>query len=87
MSAPTPPDLPRKCFDGCQQVHALIANVEADFCTGIPTTLIKNTAAPLLEVQAAVLEDPKVGLLLLCVRGSTCPLYCYPVCVCSRCRR
>eukprot|EP00752_Nemacystus_decipiens_P018567 g16646.t1 len=42
------------------QVHAIIANVKADFCTGIPTTLIKDTAAPLLEVQAAVLEDPKV---------------------------
>eukprot|EP00903_Cladosiphon_okamuranus_P012912 g12055.t1 len=42
------------------QVHALIANVEADFCTGIPATLIKDTAAPLMEVHAAVLEDPKV---------------------------
>eukprot|EP00178_Gracilaria_changii_P004012 TRINITY_DN1610_c0_g1_i4.p2 TRINITY_DN1610_c0_g1~~TRINITY_DN1610_c0_g1_i4.p2 ORF type:complete len:202 (+),score=30.75 TRINITY_DN1610_c0_g1_i4:108-713(+) len=42
------------------QVHAVIANVEADFCTGIPPTLIKDTAAPLLEVQAAVMEDPKV---------------------------
>eukprot|EP00752_Nemacystus_decipiens_P018568 g16647.t1 len=42
------------------QVHAIIANVEADFCTGIPPTLIKDTAAPLMEVQAAVLEDPKV---------------------------
>eukprot|EP00752_Nemacystus_decipiens_P018565 g16644.t1 len=42
------------------QVHAVIANVEANFCTGIPTTLVKDTAAPLLEVQAAVLDDPKV---------------------------
>ena len=42
-------------------MHALIANVEAAFCTGIPATLIKDTAAPLMEVQAAVLEDPKVG--------------------------
>ena len=42
-------------------MHALIANVEAEFCTGIPATLIKDTAAPLMEVQAAVLEDPKVG--------------------------
>ena len=46
------------------QVHALIANVEADFLTGIPTTLIKDTAAPLLVVDAAVMEDPKVGLWL-----------------------
>eukprot|EP00752_Nemacystus_decipiens_P018574 g16653.t1 len=42
------------------QVHAVIANVEAGFCTGIPTTLIKDTAAPLLEVEAAVMDDPKV---------------------------
>eukprot|EP00903_Cladosiphon_okamuranus_P012823 g11983.t1 len=42
------------------QVHAIIANVEANFLTGIPTTLIKDTAAPLEEVQTAVLEDPKV---------------------------
>ena len=55
-------------------MHAIIANVEANFCTGIPPTLIKDTAAPLLGVQAAVLEDPKVGfsvlvLLLLLLRG------------------
>eukprot|EP00903_Cladosiphon_okamuranus_P012827 g11987.t1 len=42
------------------EVHAIIANVEANFLTGIPTTLIKDTAASLVEVQAAVLEDPKV---------------------------
>eukprot|EP00903_Cladosiphon_okamuranus_P012828 g11988.t1 len=42
------------------QVHAIIANVETNFLTGIPTTLSKDAAAPLLEVQAALLEDPKV---------------------------
>lgn len=41
----------------------VIANVEAGFLTGIPTTLIADTAAPLLAVKTAVLEDPKVSLL------------------------
>ena len=47
------------------QVHALIAEVESDVLTGIPPTLIKDTAAPLMEVQAALLEDPKVGLVMV----------------------
>ncbi|CAM9638873.1 unnamed protein product [Ectocarpus fasciculatus] len=42
------------------QVHALIKNFEANFLTGIPTTHIADTAPTLMEMQAALLEDPKV---------------------------
>ncbi|CAM9661124.1 unnamed protein product [Ectocarpus sp. 12 AP-2014] len=42
------------------QVHAVIKNAEANFLTGIPTTLIADTAPTLMEMQAALLEDPKV---------------------------
>ncbi|CAM9830208.1 unnamed protein product [Ectocarpus fasciculatus] len=41
------------------QVHALIKNFEANFLTGIPTTHIADTAPTLMEMQAALLEDPK----------------------------
>lgn len=43
------------------QVHALVANVQAGFLPFIPTTLFEDTAAPLMAVDAAVMEDPKVG--------------------------
>ncbi|CAM9830355.1 unnamed protein product [Ectocarpus fasciculatus] len=42
------------------QVHAVIKNFEADFLTGLPTTHIADTAPTLMEMQAALLEDPKV---------------------------
>lgn len=42
-------------------MHAVIANVEAGFVPFIPPTLVADTAAPLLAVKDAVLEDPKLG--------------------------
>ncbi|CAN0302919.1 unnamed protein product [Ectocarpus sp. 6 AP-2014] len=42
------------------QVHAVIKNFEANFLTGLPTTHIADTAPTLMEMQAALLEDPKV---------------------------
>eukprot|EP00752_Nemacystus_decipiens_P018570 g16649.t1 len=42
------------------QVHAVLKNVATNAFTGISTAVINDIAAPLLEVQAAVLEDPKV---------------------------
>ncbi|CBJ33855.1 Glutathione S-transferase [Ectocarpus siliculosus] len=41
------------------RVHAVIKNFEANFLTGLPTTHIADTAPTLMEMQAALLEDPK----------------------------
>ena len=61
MQARTRPSVVCLVVASRSQVHSVIANVEANFLTGISTTLIKDMAAPLLEVDAAVMADPKVG--------------------------
>eukprot|EP00903_Cladosiphon_okamuranus_P012829 g11989.t1 len=42
------------------QVHSLLQSIRTNAFTGFSTAVIKDVAAPLLDVQAAVLEDPKV---------------------------
>lgn len=42
-------------------MHALAQNVATNNFTGFSTAVFKEFAAPLLDVQAAVLQDPKVG--------------------------
>eukprot|EP00903_Cladosiphon_okamuranus_P012825 g11985.t1 len=42
------------------QVHAILQNIGTNAFTGFSTAVIKDIAAPLLDVQAAVLDDPKV---------------------------
>ncbi|CAN0074205.1 unnamed protein product, partial [Ectocarpus sp. 4 AP-2014] len=46
-----------------------VRNFEANFLTGLPTTHIADTAPTLMEMQAALLEDPKVPLPYTCCEG------------------
>eukprot|EP00903_Cladosiphon_okamuranus_P012821 g11981.t1 len=41
-------------------VHAILVSIGTNHYTGFSTAVIEDVAAPLLDVQAAVLEDPKV---------------------------
>ncbi|CAB1102530.1 unnamed protein product [Ectocarpus sp. CCAP 1310/34] len=41
------------------QVHAVIKNFEANFLTDLPTTLIADTAPTVMEMEVALLQDPK----------------------------
>lgn len=40
----------------------MILSIEANFMVGVPTTLIADSYASLLEQKAVVMEDPKVGV-------------------------
>lgn len=45
----------------------MIVSVEAGFMVGIPTTLIADSYAALMETKAVVMADPKVSRFLALV--------------------